>query len=205
METILQLDYNLIFWVQEHCISSILTPFMSFISTITSSGALWIVISILLMLQKKYRVVGLGMFISLVLVFIIGDQGLKPHVARLRPFVDFPNVPLVATPPAATSYSFPSGHSFGSFASAMALYLGLSQINPTKRFWGIIALMGSVVVAFSRVYLFVHYPSDVITGMVLGLIVGYVAWKIAVYCWTWWINRKCEIEYEPYTFKRKDK
>ena len=58
-------------------------------------------ISIILMIQKKYRVIGLGMFISLVLVFIIGDQGLKPHVARLRPFVDFPEVPLVAPPPAA--------------------------------------------------------------------------------------------------------
>lgn len=203
METILQFDYSIIFYIQQHFINPYVTPLMVFMSTITSSGALWIVLSILLMLQKQYRIVGLAIFISLILVFIIGDQTLKPHIARLRPFVDFPNVPLVAEPPKATSYSFPSGHSFGSFASAMALYMGLYNINYNKRFWGIIALIGSVIVAFSRVYLFVHYPTDVLTGMVLGLIVGYIAWKIAIYLWLWWTRRKQEVEYEPYTFKRK--
>lgn len=153
--------------------------------------------------SKKYRVIGLGMFISLVLVFIIGDQGLKPHVARLRPFVDFPEVHLVAPPPAATTYSFPSGHSFGSFAAATALYLGLSNICPAKKFWGVIALIGACVVAFARVYLFVHYPTDVLTGLVLGIIVGCIAWKIAKALWSWWTGRKNEVEYEPYTFKRK--
>ena len=65
-----------------------LTPIMAFISKITGSGALWIVIALLLMLQKKYRVLGVAIIIALGFVFIIGDQGLKPHVARLRPFVD---------------------------------------------------------------------------------------------------------------------
>lgn len=147
MDTILQFDHTVIFYIQQHFISSYLTPIMYWLSKITSAGALWILISIILMIQKKYRVIGLGMFISLVLVFIIGDQGLKPHVARLRPFVDFPEVPLVAPPPAATTYSFPSGHSFGSFAAATALYLGLSNICPTKRFWGVIALIGACVVS----------------------------------------------------------
>ena len=127
---------------------------MAFISKITGSGALWIVIALLLMLQKKYRVLGVAIIIALGFVFIIGDQGLKPHVARLRPFVDFPNVtvPLESALPKASSYSFPSGHSFGSFASAMTIYLGLSQIAPQKRYLGILALILSVVVAFSRVY-----------------------------------------------------
>lgn len=203
MDSILQFDHSVIFYIQEHFISTWLTPFMVGISKITSSGALWILISIILMIQKKYRVIGLGMFLSLVLVFIIGDQGLKPHVARLRPFVDFPNVPLVAEPPKATTYSFPSGHSFGSFAASMALYLGLANIRPNKRIWGIVALLGSCIVAFSRVYLFVHYPSDVLTGLVLGIIVGYIAWHLAKYIWTWWTGRKNEVEYEPYTFKKK--
>ena len=111
---------------------------------------------------------------------------------------------MVAPPPAATTYSFPSGHSFGSFAAATALYLGLSNICPTKRFWGVIALIGACVVAFARVYVFVHYPTDVLTGLVLGIIVGCIAWKIAKALWSWWTGRKNEVEYEPYTFKRKN-
>lgn len=205
MDTILQFDHSLIFYVHDHLVYSILTSIMAFISKITGSGALWIVIALLLMLQKKYRVLGVAIIIALGFVLIIGDQGLKPHVARLRPFVDFPNVtvPLESALPKASSYSFPSGHSFGSFASAMTIYLGLSQIAPQKRYLGIIALLGSLVVAFSRVYLFVHYPTDVLTGLVLGIIVGFIAWKLARIGWNWWTNRHNDVEYEPYTFKRK--
>ena len=203
MDTILQFDHSLIFYVHDHLVYSFLTPIMAFISKITGSGALWIVIALLLMLQKKYRVLGVAIISALGFVLIIGDQGLKPHVARLRPFVDFPEVHLVAPPPAATTYSFPSGHSFGSFAAATALYLGLSNICPTKKFWGVIALIGACVVAFARVYLFVHYPTDVLTGLVLGIIVGFIAWKLARIGWNWWTNRHNDVEYEPYTFKRK--
>ena len=92
MDTILQFDHSLIFYVHEHFVYSFLTPIMAFISKITSNGALWIIIALLLMLQKKYRVLGVAIIIALGFVFIIGDQGLKPNVARLRPFVDFPNV-----------------------------------------------------------------------------------------------------------------
>ncbi len=205
MDAILQFDHSVIFYVHEHLVYSFLTPIMAIISKITSNGALWILIALLLMIQKKYRVLGVAIIIALGFVFIIGDQGLKPNVARLRPFVDFPNVtvPLESALPKATSFSFPSGHSFGSFASAMTIYLGLSQIAPQKRYLGILALVLSVVVAFSRVYLFVHYPTDVLTGLVLGIIVGFIAWKLARVGWNWWTNRNNDVEYEPYTFKRK--
>jgi len=97
---------------------------MAFISKITGSGALWIVIALLLMLQKKYRVLGVAIIIALGFVFIIGDQGLKPHVARLRPFVDFPNVtvPLESALPKANSYSFPSGHRLESNSASEAIF-----------------------------------------------------------------------------------
>ena len=198
MDSILQFDHSVIFYVHEHLVYSFLTPIMAIISKITSNGALWILIALLLMIQKKYRVLGVAIIIALGFVF-------KPNVARLRPFVDFPNVtvPLESALPKATSFSFPSGHSFGSFASAMTIYLGLSQIAPQKRYLGILALLLSVVVAFSRVYLFVHYPTDVLTGLVLGIIVGFIAWKLARVGWNWWINRNNDVEYEPYTFKRK--
>ena len=118
MDTILQFDHSLIFYVHDHLVYSFLTPIMAFISKITGSGALWIVIALLLMLQKKYRVLGVAIIIALGFVLIIGDQGLKPHVARLRPFVDFPNitVPLEYALPKASSYSFPSEAIFGNYS-----------------------------------------------------------------------------------------
>ena len=195
LDTILAFDHSVIFAIQNHLIASWLTPIMYGISKITESGALWILIAIILMLTKKYRTIGAGMFLALVFVFIIGDQGLKPHVARLRPFVDFPNVPLQATPPAATSYSFPSGHSFGSFSASMALFIGLSAKFPKKAKWGVIALIFSCIVAFSRVYLFVHYPTDVLAGFIMGIIVGFFAWCIALHVskinsFNWFLKNK---------------
>ncbi len=88
--------------------------------------------------EKKYRVLGVAIIIALGFVLIIGDQGLKPHVARLRPFVDFPNVtvPLESALPKASSYSFPSGHSFGSFASAMTIYLRLEPNSASEAIFG---------------------------------------------------------------------
>ncbi len=126
MDTILQFDHTLIFYVHDHLVYSFLTPIMAFLSKITGSGILWIIIALLLMIQKKYRVLGIAIIIALGFVFIIGDQGLKPHIARLRPFVDFPEVtvPSISALPLANTYSFPSGHTFGSFASAMTIYLG---------------------------------------------------------------------------------
>lgn len=177
--SIIMLDAKISFWMQDHLIMSWLTALTYGASKITSSGLLWIIISVILMAQKKYRAVGLGMFLSLVLVFIISDQTLKPAVHRLRPFVQFPQVILPATPPDPNTFSFPSGHATGSFSSAMALLLGLWAVNKKKAYWGLIAIIFAAFIAFARVYLFVHFTSDVIAGAILGTICGIVAWLIA--------------------------
>ena len=78
MDSILQFDHSVIFYVHEHLVYSFLTPIMAIISKITSNGALWILIALLLMIQKKYRVLSVAIIIALGFVFIIGDQGLKP-------------------------------------------------------------------------------------------------------------------------------
>ena len=90
MDTILQFDHSFDFSMYMITLYIVfLTPIMAFISKITGSGALWIVIALLLMLQKKYRVLGVAIIIALGFVFIIGDQGLKPHVARLKTICRF--------------------------------------------------------------------------------------------------------------------
>ncbi|MBK7921273.1 phosphatase PAP2 family protein [Veillonella sp. YH-vei2232] len=185
MDTILQFDYSVIFWIQAHMVNPFLTPFMYGISKISSSGAIWIILGLILLGMKKYRLIGLTIMISLFLVLIVGDLSLKHLVGRLRPFVDFPNVRLVATPPAATSYSFPSGHAFSSFAAAIAIYIGFSHIDTRKRILGVIAIIIATMIAFSRVYLFVHYPTDVLAGAALGIIDGIVSWYIGNYVYNY--------------------
>ena len=85
----------------------------------------------------------------------------------------------------------------------MTIYLRLEPNSASEAIFGNYSVLGSLVVAFSRVYLFVHYPTDVLTGLVLGIIVGFIAWKLARIGWNWWTNRHNDVEYEPYTFKRK--
>ena len=181
MDTILQFDYSVIFWIQAHMVNPFLTPFMYGISKISSSGAIWIILGLILLGMKKYRLIGLTIMISLFLVLIVGDLSLKHLVGRLRPFVDFPNVRLVATPPAATSYSFPSGHAFSSFAAAIAIYIGFSHIDTRKRILGVIAIIIATMIAFSRVYLFVHYPTDVLAGWIIAVLM--------MFCSAWLINK----------------
>ena len=160
--SIVMVDAKISFWIQDHMIMSWLTFVTYWVSKITSSGLLWIIISIILMAQKKYRMVGLGMFLSLVLVFIVGDQTVLP-----------------ATPPDPHTYSFPSGHATGSFSSSVALLLGLCSVNLKKAYWGVLAILFAAFVAFARVYLFVHFTSDVVVGAILGVIMGIIAWAIA--------------------------
>lgn len=77
---------------------------------------------------------------------------------------------LIQTP---TDFSFPSGHTFGSFAAASAIFCGVS------RRWGIAVLGLAAGIGFSRIYLFVHYPSDVMAGALLGIVFGTLAWRIS--------------------------
>ena len=73
MDTILQFDYSVIFWIQAHMVNPFLTPFMYGISKISSSGAIWIILGLILLGMKKYRLIGLTIMISLFLVLIVGD------------------------------------------------------------------------------------------------------------------------------------
>lgn len=109
--------------------------------------------------------------LSLLLEAICCNLLLKPCIARLRPFsVNGVNDSILLLPPP-TDYSFPSGHTGAAFAAASAL-LG------SNRRWGIAACLLAVIMGFSRIYLYVHYPTDVLGGMVLGCLTGWLSWRI---------------------------
>lgn len=144
---------------------------MLFISRLGNQGAIWIVLALLLLCRPQTRRVGMVVALSLLLEAICCNLLLKPCIARLRPFsVNGVNDSILLLPPPA-DYSFPSGHTGAAFAAASAL-LG------SNRRWGIAACLLAVIMGFSRIYLYVHYPTDVLGGMVLGCLTGWLSWRI---------------------------
>lgn len=143
-----------------------LDSFLVFITTLGNKGAVWIAIGILLLCSKKYRRGGILVLFSLALCLLLGNALLKNLVERPRPCWIRDTVPLLIHMP--RDYSFPSGHSMSAFAAATAL------LFTDKRF-GAAALVLAVLIAFSRLYLYVHWPTDVLAGALLGIGVAFFA------------------------------
>lgn len=146
--------------------TGLLDSIMVFITTLGNAGIIWIAIAIIFSFTKKYRACGIAMILALLLSFIFGNVILKNIFERPRPsWIDSSVVLLIKNP---TDFSFPSGHSFASFAGATAIFMYHKKE-------GIAALILAGLIAFSRLYLFVHYPSDVILGSLFGIIAGVIA------------------------------
>lgn len=161
MEFIQNLDSNILFWVQNNLHNSFLDRIMTLITYLGNLGTVWILLSIALILTKKYRIIGVLTFITLILNTILGDCILKHIVNRPRPFNMLKGLDIIINRP--TSYSFPSGHTSSSFAAA--LMLGYYIRNYRWCFY-----ITAILIALSRIYLLVHYPSDVFCGILLGCI-----------------------------------
>ncbi|MEG1441290.1 MAG: phosphatase PAP2 family protein [Oscillospiraceae bacterium] len=140
--------------------------FMPFITSFGNIGWVWIFITICFLCTKKHRTCGFMIATALILSLIFGNIILKPLVARDRPFLANPDIMLLIRTP--MDFSFPSGHSMTSFAAATVL------LCYNKKF-GIPALILAILIAFSRLYLQVHYPTDVISGIIIGIVFGFLA------------------------------
>ena len=144
--------------------SPILTKLMSFVTFLGEAGWFWIILGIFLLCMKKYRFAGIAALTALIFDFAAANLILKPLVARPRPcWIDESVEMLVRVP---EDYSFPSGHTMASFAAAGALlFMGQKKI-------GICAVLLAVLMGVSRMYFYVHFPTDVLAGAVLGLVCG---------------------------------
>lgn len=146
-------------WKNEYLHNAFLDQVMIFFSRIGDAAFVWIVFAVLLLLVPKYRKIGVAVFAGLFLSSLICDDILKPLIARPRPeFTEY----LVRLP---NSFSFPSGHTMSSFTAAAIL----SGSGRTAKY---VAYLLAILIGFSRVYLCVHYPSDVLCGAVLGILLG---------------------------------
>lgn len=141
--------------------NELLDSIMVFITSLGNAGIIWIILAVIFLFSKKYRKCGFAMALALLFSFIFGNVILKNIFERPRPSWVDTNVMLLIKNP--TDFSFPSGHSFASFAGATVIFMYHKKE-------GIAALILAGLIAFSRLYLFVHYPSDVILGSLFGVI-----------------------------------
>ncbi len=151
-------EFSFLYFLQElH--HPVLDKIMVFITSLGNDGLFWIGLAVLMVFFKKYRKCAISIGISLLLMELIGNVILKELIMRDRPCWIDPAVELLVKAP--SSYSFPSGHTFAGFAAAVTVFL-----NHRKE--GIAAIVLASLIAFSRMYIFVHFPTDILGGMVFG-------------------------------------
>ena len=156
-------DFSVLNFIQEHMRCGFLDTVMPGISFLGNASLIWIVIAVILLFRKETRRWGILLVIGLCMNGIVSSLFIKNLVARDRPcWINQDIVLLIKSP---KDYSFPSGHSFGAFVSAVIL-LGWNKKA------GIAALVLALLIAFSRLYLYVHFPTDVICGTLLGVLFG---------------------------------
>lgn len=156
-----KVDSNISNFIQDNMHSWILDKLMIFFSSIGDGGVIWILVVLGFIITKKYRREGVMLLAVLLVTWIVGEGILKHLIQRPRPFESNAVINLLIDKP--DSYSFPSGHTAIAFACATVLAFNFKKY--TIYFYIIAAL-----IAFSRVYLYVHYTSDILGGMLLGLI-----------------------------------
>lgn len=169
MHFIQNIDINILYFIQNHIQNKFLDPIMIFITSLGNLGFIWILISLLLIISKKYRKIGILTLSALILNTILGEGILKHIIERPRPFTTYENLHIIITKP--SSYSMPSGHASASFAAAFMLSYFFKNIK------GYIFALAALI-AFSRLYLLVHYPSDVLCGILLGYISYLIVIKV---------------------------
>lgn len=153
--------------------SSFLDRLMPLITALGDFGFIWILICFILLLSKKTRLAGVTMVLAMLICYLFGNLFLKNLIARARPYTDDPTIKLLI-PPDRELYSFPSGHAMSSFAAATTLMMWRYR-------YGLAAMVLAALIAFSRIYLMMHYPLDVGAGMSLGFLSAIIACRIVKY------------------------
>lgn len=163
-------DREIILWIQENLRRDVLTDFFYTFTRLGNYGRLWIGIILLVFLFGAYRNSAIIAVFSLASTFLVVDFIIKPIVSRTRPYMALEHLSRLV--PVEKSFSFPSGHAATAFAVA---YVMVRKI-PFR--YGISCITLAILMAFSRVYVGVHYPSDVIFGAIVGIIIGEISIQV---------------------------
>ncbi|MBQ7464434.1 MAG: phosphatase PAP2 family protein [Lachnospiraceae bacterium] len=161
------MEAQILLFIQNNMRTTLLDPLMMAITGLGNAGIFWIILTAVLLIFKKTRRVGLCCAAALAIDVLIVNAIVKPIVARVRPYDVIEGLICMVGPQ--KDPSFPSGHTASSFAAAFALFLKI----PKK--FGIPALLMAALIGFSRLYVGVHYPTDVLFGMIFGILIAILA------------------------------
>lgn len=148
----------------------LLDKILAFITSLGNAGIIWIVLAAVLLILPKTRKTGIIVAAALLMDLVLCNLILKNLVARVRPYDVNTAIDILIKKP--LDFSFPSGHTAASFTAMTALFLA-----KMKKAW-IAALVLAVLIAFSRLYFYVHYPTDVLGGAVVGILSGIIGYAI---------------------------
>ena len=172
------LEISFLNGLQQTIGNSFFDVFFKLITHLGDAGIFWIILTVALLCFKKTRKIGLGMGIALAFGLVFGNILLKNLIARARPFTHEEALIhaedlLVSMP---RDYSFPSGHTLASFSCATVIFA-------YNKKWGIPAYILAALIAFSRMYLFVHFPTDILGGLVLSFACAFASIYILKRFW----------------------
>jgi undecaprenyl-diphosphatase len=159
----MNLDWTILHWIQDTLVCPALDFLMPKITLLGNGDAVWLLAAAALLITKKYRRYGVLLLVALALGVLTGNLTLKPLIARPRPCWVDESVRLLIPNP--TDYSFPSGHTLSSI-------IGATVLTKANAKFGLAAIPLAALIAFSRLYLYVHYPTDILGAAVLGVAIG---------------------------------
>ena len=164
LEWIQNIDAQILLFIQQYIRQDMMNWFWKGITFLGDGGWFWIVLGVVLLIPKKTRKSGFTALLALIIGSVITNLVLKTAVARIRPLVK-----------KLRDYSFPSGHTCASFSCAVVYY----KMYPDIKGKG--AMVLAVLIALSRLYVGVHYPTDVLGGAIVGWLSAILALKISVF------------------------
>ena len=179
-------DLPILDWIMANLWCPFLDAVMPVITVLGDAGIFWIALAAVFLLIPKHRKMGLSMGVALMMGLVICNMILKPVVGRIRPYdyqLEFfqKTIPLLIEKQ--HDFSFPSGHTIASFEAAVAMLICNKKL-------GIPAMILAVLIAFSRMYLYVHYPTDVIASVILGTGLAFLGVFLVNKGWALWETRK---------------
>ena len=179
-------DLPILDWIMTNLWCPFLDAVMPVITVLGDAGIFWIALAVVFLLIPKHRKMGLSMGLALMMGVVLCNMILKPAVGRIRPYdyqLEFfqRTIPLLID--RQHDFSFPSGHTIASFEAAVAMLICNKKL-------GIPAMILAVLIAFSRMYLYVHYPTDVIASVILGTGLAFLAVFLVNKGWALWENKK---------------
>jgi undecaprenyl-diphosphatase len=168
------MDSGILLWIQEVVRNPILNPIVTFITHLGDAGMIWMAVTAVLLVIPKTRKIGVCCFFGLLVMFIVNNLVIKNAVARIRPYEVIEGLERLVEKP--VDYSFPSGHTSAGITAAYVI----TRMAKKKRY-AIPAIILAVLIGLSRLYVGVHYPTDVMGGALLGLLYGELGYRIGTY------------------------